>query len=443
MARSDVYTDLGLTEFAVHPNVGMNPIYFNGAYVPDVFPVCDCVTLFRQKGWQGYSYQPSLDLLAQIIHDSEKDLNSFLGYSIASRWEDDVVVYPSVRVSDCGGGRDRYGLWPQIKLDKRRVIALGRRGIAEIAIASPVVYEDRDGDGFAETGVIAIAGDSAEFGDKCQIKVYYPAKDGDRQWEIGKVERKFYDEIDGKFVIEIKAWEMIGEDCLNGYVTPCPDNSDPSPFPIDISDPACLLQFVDVYREYNDQVSPSVVFYSKPSLCGCCLPSCPSCSVDCSFGCARIVDGEQGTIEVFPATYNEAENRWIADPRGLQKQPLYVRVFYYAGATDEDRPMAHASDPTIYCNPAICHSRHRRLTSALVNMVLARLPHENCVCGCPTENHWDRLRLDAAGAIDERLYGAEYLSNSPFGTRVGELEAWRLALNYARSIPAGMFAGVL
>jgi hypothetical protein len=271
-----------------------------------------------------------------------------------------------------------------------------------------MVFSDADGDGFSETVTITVA---TTLTDYCEVKVYVPGHNGEQEWEIRDPRTKTI--TGGNFVATYWAWQLIDPD----YWEAIPTEAVPSVV-VDL-DAAVYLASVEVYREYNDPTAVSAQFIWEPSVGGaicvfCEGTGCEACALTTQDGCLQIRDAEAGFVVPAPATYDETDAEWDSNPFSVCRDPDIVRIWYYCG----DLSIKNLAGRT-------CEPLSDRWARIIAGMAAARLDKPVCACG-NAEAMVERYQKDMGWTSREGSYNVRWeLLDNPFGTRVGEVEAWK------------------
>lgn len=413
--------------------MGINPVFFSGATAESigVFPL----TNNRNNDlWPRYSWQDadrvSQEDLARVIYDAEQDIMNYLKYPVCPIWiEQDVQMYPRYHRRDIWqvGAFDVRGAMKSVILKYGKVIAPGQRSVSLVGTATVagggIVYSDDDSDGFNETATITVP---TTLTNECEIKVYFADQDGALEWEIRPARSK--EITGGNFVAKFWSWQFIDPD--KASVFPTTDDFRA----IDIGTDANFVVSVDVYREYNDTSLPSAVFYWEPnppwtqsSVCGICgVSGCTACSLTTQDGCFHIRNPELGEVVPVPATYDDDTGTWSTSCFTVCRDPDIVKLYYQAG----DFSNENLSGRT-------CEALSNYWAQTIAWLATARLERPMCA-------GTNIIALQRKWQADMALTGEtayqiqpEDLRN-PFGTRYGEVMAWRRLNHLARKRMTGV-----
>jgi hypothetical protein len=429
MARASVSTLLSLDRYA--QVLGLNPAYFNQGVSDVVFPLNNtCADLIFQHSWQNVD-AVSREEIAREIQKAERDLAEYLGWPVAPMWiEQDVKMNPRYHRPEMWsvGNYNARGAHKSIKAKYGKIIAPGQRKADPICTACTeqhelceegclLEYSDEEPDGYYETATVTA---ETDYTNECEIKVYFYGHGGEPEWEIRPARTKAI--VDGEFIATFYSWQLIEPDLWETF----PTTDTPTPT-VDL-DEDVYVDCVDVYREYNDSTDTSAVFYWEPQpssltancdLCG--GVGCTHCTLTTQDGCAHIRDAEAGFLVPLPGTYDDEEDAWESAAWDVCRDPDQVKLYYYCGNISE---LALAGRR--------CDGLSDDWARIIAFLATARLPRPICVCGSAGGLvAW--LQEDLSRITRDQSYTVlwDELSN-PFGTRRGELEAWRYLRDIVR-----------
>ena len=360
--------------------MGISPAPFNTATADTVFPIAaSCNDLVFKYSWQNSDGVSHSDLV-EAIRSAEDDIASVVGYPLAPTWiEQDIVRYPQYHRRDVYA----YNCPGSVKASYGKIIAPGRRAVTRVGdSAIDVEYLDQDSDGFYETARVAVA---TSLTDEQEIRVYFAGTSGQQEWEIRPERRKTIS--GGSFTADFWTWQMIDPDLRE--VMPDTDGNERRAIDISGYPPGNVVSSVDVYREYNDTTRVSAQYIWE------------SATQD---GCFNIKDAAIGIVVPFVATYDETEGSWTPSVPSVSYAPNMVKLWYYAGDTE---PLSDFWAVTIAW------------------LATARLERPLCTCGV-SERLFKDLMTDYAANTREASRTLSFeIINNPFGTRGGEIRAWR------------------
>jgi len=402
--RPPVWTALSLAEYA--EIIGINPIQFMSGDSTNYFPSTGCTDRWRQYAWQDEA-KVSRDELAREIRQAELDIASTLGYYPGQVWTTgEKINYPRHyrRKWTTSSGLDVRGYYKSVKLKYGKFEAAGVRSVTFVSSASfsggSMQFKDEDGDGFNEMVEITVGTSET---DVSAHKVYFPGMNGDPLWEIRPATKK---EISGgSLVITVPVWLLFDPDKLGAF---------PGPDGFTDLDPSVVSNFVsevDVYYESVD-VSTGNLFYWTESTQLVDDTDLTTQSV-CVEG--KLVD--EGHVSVTPAEYSVAESTWSVQPFAVAREPDYVELSYLSGAYETDMRSGEKRVPS-------------DLAKAIAWIATARLPRPLCTQCQNIKDKEKRLRTDYAMSASGETGDVRFVSidvlRSPFGTKIGEYEAWMI-----------------
>jgi hypothetical protein len=409
------FTHLSLPYYA--KIMGISPVHFQGAITNTVFPITrnSCQDLWPRYSWQS-SDRVSHEDLSRAIYDAEQEIAQVLHHFVAPTWvAQEVHRFPLFYRRDLfkRGALNNRGARASLRTKWGKVIAPGQRDLTPIGTATvtgnSLAYTDEDGDGFAETATVELA---TTLTDACEIKVYFSETGGAQEWEIREPRSKSIS--NGTVTLVFDSWLFINPDLQSTY----PTNEGFTA--IDISTITNYVSSVDVYREFNDTTETSATFYWEPDppatnvFCGTCGGvGCEACVLTTQDGCLYIRNAELGEVVPQPATYSVSDTQWGGAAFTVCRDPDMVKLWYYAGQYDNR-----------FLTGQSCQPLANDMARTIANLATARLERPFCSCANVTALA-EHLRVDLAHAGEVSFQiPPEDLSN-PFGTRRGEIMAWR------------------
>jgi len=401
--------------------IGLNPAHFSQGTSDIVFPLENtCADLQFQHDWQ-HTGAVSRESIAREVAKAESDLANYLGWPVAPMWiaQDMKMVdrFHRPEYWSAGNYNNRYA-HKSVKAKYGKIIEPGQRATTLLDGRVVPVYSDVDGDGFDETVTVTCAVTTTY---ECEIKVYFDGHAGTPEWEIRPARTAAI--AAGVFTATFYAWQFIDPDNWEAFPTAA------APIPTVDLDEAVYVNEVEIYREYNDPTATSAVFYWEPdsTVAGCDFcggTGCTHCALTTQDGCAHIRDAMLGILVPRPGTC--ADGAWTSDDWAVCRDPDLVKLYYYCG---------NLSDLNLAGRR--CDGLSDDWARIIAWMATARLPRPICTCGSPGGLvEW--LQTDLAMTTRESSYTVlwDELSN-PFGTRRGEMEAWRYVRDIVRDKQAG------
>ena len=428
MARASTPTLLSLDRWAAI--IGYAPPGFNSAYSNIIFPgELNCKYIWQHE-WQGHD-AVSREEIAREIALAEQDIAAYMGWWPAPRWiAQDVKMYPRFHRPEYyeGAGVNVRFQLKSIKTSYGKVIEPGQRAVTLLGqptvAGGGVTFSDDDGDTFSETVTVTQA---TTLTDECEIKVYFTGHAGEPEWEIRPARTKAI--AGGTFTATFYAWQFINPDLWEAF----PLHSLGGTAAVDLDAGSYVTQ-VDVYREYNDPTATSAVFYWEPEpsdigggICSCCGGSgCVRCTLTEQNGCATIRNAEVGWLSLSPATYDAVDGVWDSATWSVCRNPDQIKVYYYCGNLSELNRAGRR-----------CDGLSDTWARVIAHLATARLRRPLCDCsGVSSLVDWLQTDMAVSTREESRTVLWDDLSN-PFGTRRGEMEAYR----HCRTLEQGRIAG--
>lgn len=410
-----------LSQFRYARIMGITPLHFAGAstpgITPQVMPLEGCSKIWAKYDWQIHD-QVSRMQLVEAIYQAEYEIATALGYWMAPVWTaEESQMYPRPFAKEYSGiGIDIAGKPKSLRTNFGYVISGGRRGVTLIGTATTaggsLTYLDQDGDGYYETANVTLP---TTLTDVREIKLYYTGHNGELEWEVRPVRSKRIS--GGNVIFVVDAWELISPELYE--VFPTSDGFDA----IDVSDVTNYEPSVDVYREYNDTSQASSQFIWENDLIGVCATcggtGCEDCVPVTQNGCMTIRKYEAGIVTPIPADY---DGGWTATTWTECREPENVKLWYYSGMVANDYTQSRSYDPLSL-----------EFAKAIAWLATARLDRPLCGCG-NIQMISQELQTDIT--LREPKGGAYFVTpdgmNSPFGTKIGEIKAWRIVSKLAK-----------
>lgn len=393
--------------------IGIPPAHFWGAYAasldPAVFPIA-CDSIWFQYPWQNAD-RISRSEIAEAIKVAEDDLAKAVGYWPGLYFiESERVRYTGpYRPEYVGRGIDARGFVKSVDTRWKKVTNIGRRAVSLVGTATvasgSLVYSDEDGDGLYETASITLP---TTLTDPQEIKVYQSGHNGEEKYEIRDVISVTIS--GGNVVIALDSWLLIEPELYEVYPT---DLGVPA---VDISTTANFVASVDVYREYVDTTQPAVVFEWEPEAVSCLSGTDPVTTLTQN-GFGRIRDSENGIVVPVPADYDATTQKWVAKDwqnGSVVREPDYLTLHYRSGDVSDEfaRSLSHDSLSIFWAQ-------------TIAWLATSRLDRPVCGCkGVASLQSW--LMTDISqNTREQTFFNPEEILDNPFGTRRGEIAAWR------------------
>lgn len=403
--------------------LGLHPWHFWGCAdsgANAVMPInSKCSGLVLEYSWQG-SDAAGRDDLRRAIERAEEKLLSYLQYRVAPQYVmSDALPWP--RFNDASMIRfnnlDVTGRRIAMQAPEGYLAALGIEQLTLVGTATvgggTLVYSDVFGTGFDDTFTITLP---TTVTDPAQIAVYVAAADrfddlavGDR-WRVQPVQVS----ISGGIVTIVGRRWLVVRPIL--YQAPTLNAINPT-------NAGNFVTSLEVYQRTTNENGNSVdtsqaTLIYETSDCGgwgaCCCTSSGSTdpgTVGLVIARAGIRDKALGLVTPAAAVYNSSTGLWnSAACNSCYAEPDRVRLRYLAGYPLENGQMA------------------RRWQQAVAMLAAAELKRRICACRETNERLHDlQIDLTLESTQTERYqHATEDLSN-PFGTRLGHVQAWRMA----------------
>ena len=404
--KPPIVTALSLQEYA--EIMGINPIQFMSGSSTGLFPSTGCTDRWRQYPWQDEA-KISRDELAREILQAELDIATELGYYPGLLWrEGEVINYPKYfkRGFTTVSGTNVKGYYKSVRPKYGKIVEPGTRQVEYIASAtfgsSSISLVDEDGDGFAETALIEVP---TIYTSPYRHKVYFTGMNGDPAWEIRPANTKA---VSGSTLsVRMPVQLLFKPELLaafpgeNGF-----QDIDPAVL-------ASLVSEVDVYYETTDPSDGNLFHWNESAA----LRDDIEHTTQLAALEAQVSHRVKDNVSVTPALYDAATEIFTPTAFTVPREPDYVSISYLSGDYEENERGGVWQVP-------------RDLAQAITFIATARLPRPLCVQCENVKAKEKRLRTDLAISVegataDVRFVTRDVLRN-PFGTRLGEVEAWRM-----------------
>lgn len=383
--------------------MGLHPLHFEQVRLVDNDPHCDQI-MFRWE-WQT-SDHVSREEIARAIADAEAQIEEYLGYRLAPSWEVDEwrgtdrhfrKEFINFNSADVRGFRQtvqsNYGYFISGGVQSKLLIGGG---------GDTITWTDEDGDGYFETGTITVA---TTVTDPCEVAIYYPGKLGDDSWEIRPIQVSI---AAGTATIVFKRELAVIPELFDLYDIESAEaiGTDDNQF----------LDEVDTYRRFNDPQTQAIFLWEPMAgtMCNCNGDGCAVCAYASQNGCLTVRGNpRQSIIGYGPAVWNSDTEEFDPTVWAVGRQPDIVRLYYYSGWRNKSLSCWNQMDP--------------EWERVVARMAAAKLDRPPCDCA---KGDWSRWREDLtliSGDEDGKPYYREPkgILNNPFGSRRGEVEAWR------------------
>lgn len=395
--------------------IGINPIQFMSGVAPTYFPDTGCSDRWRQYDWQD-EVKVSRDAIAREIKRAEHDIAAQLGYWPGQVWViNDNELYTKYYRNELTAlfGHNPQGLYKSVTLNWGKFIQGGTRAATLVGGASVsgghITFSDEDSDGFDETVTIVMA---TSVTDPYEISVFYSGSGGDERFEIRPVRYKTIS--GGAVTIVMDSWLLFKPELLSAFPGSSSTNLD---IPAESSD--SYVTGVDIYRIYNDPEDQCTLYWdgAPGTYCASCNGSgCPDCDPVTQIACISARNPDDGIAVVMPASSYDA-GAFSVGTFCTGKEPDRLIANYQSGELSTSHGNSTYEVP-------------HDLADAIAKMATARLSRPLCTDCENVRAREVELKMDLSmiqrGKIEETQFITKEVMTCPFGTRRGEVEAWRI-----------------
>lgn len=413
MARAETVTKLPLATWA--KIMGVHPLHFEGVTLGE-YPHCSQSVM--QHEWQNNDHV-SREEIAMAIAEAETKIENYLGFRLAPSWEVDEwrpTTRPFIPEFVKFHSDDIRGYRNTVTADWGYLISGGIRSKELIEADADIVYTDPNGDGYAETATVLVSTSAVNPNEIC---AFYPDKSGADEWQIRPIDVSI---SSGVATITFRRELVVLEDLQESF--------DAHETSIEGTDDDNFLEVVDVYRVYNDPITQaSFLWEPLNTWCGSCDgDGCANCAYSTQTGCLILRgDPRQSIVGYAPGAWDVDEDIFTSEAWNVYRAPDIVRLYYYAGWRNKSQTYVSRMDP-----------QWQRAVAYMAAAMLDRPP-----CECMSDN-WNKWRQDITlrdGSEDGqpifREPGSGFsiirgISDNPFGTRRGEIYAWRKVIGQAK-----------
>lgn len=317
MARADTITKLPLDRWA--QIMGINPLDFNQLASARLFKNTTCGEVWFQDPW-GHSDRISRNDVARAIFEAESQIEQEVGYKLVPDWtQEERLPYPHPAVPGMYGiGIGSRGMMKEIEAPRGHLISGGVRTKSAIQIGATIVRTDDDTDSFQETCTVTVPTTVTDIN---EIRVYYPAENGDDEWEVRPIRVTL---SGGNAIIKFPIWQIAAANQMYAL----------NPQVLNAENATSFESTVDVYRVYNDpSTQVQFMWESDPSCCG----SCTACQFGTQAGCFHLRDPRMGFLVPAPATWDSSSQSFTSQEFSACREPDQIRLWYYSGFRDMTR----------------------------------------------------------------------------------------------------------
>lgn len=371
--------------------------------------------------WQLYAWQDPKKLsrseLARQLRQAESDIANIMGYFVGPKFEtDDERQYPTYynpRYHSANGRRFDY----QMKTIGLTYIKLIQAGVKKLEFLynavknAQLVYSGLAASSWSGTCTLTVQVPIA-YSDPGSFRVFYADSNGHEDYEIRPFRAVTVTALDAstnEVTITLDAWLLFKRTLQGAY-----DNYDVRPAGINIHDIDSYEDSVDVYYESVDSTDQGTAYWDGDLLCTCGSVDCSGCTPATQAVCLEPSVAKQSVMYVSPATVeNSVLTRSVWS---VNREPDRIAANYYAGAYQVDALTGQKVPPNDMARAA-CY------------IATANLPAKFCETHEVVKDRFMLYMQDYSfaqeGATGNIRYVTEDISTNPFGTRYGEVLAWR------------------
>lgn len=395
-----------------------NPFHFWQLANATVPVTSMCNTIVRQYAWQAAQAVGRAEI-RQAILTAEDRLREYLGYSVAPHYRMESLAWPQYwdRQFEQGGYWAADARWKTVQLSEGYIHAVGVETLSVVQLEATVSYSDEDSDGLYDTFTLSAA--TSVF-DEEEIAVYFSAcdrLDGEGPGEKYRIAPVNVTIASGILTVKGRAWQCVKPILYEGVGTAALD-------PDTLTNLAAAL---DIYQRYTstagntfDTAQAVLIWETRPwpywATSGISDPTGYATDpAGMAYALARvgIRNARMGVVGIGETVYDAATDSWSMVDWDGGRPPDRVLVRYCAGFPTENGRVA---------------SSLRQIVARLAAAELTRP-----ICACENANqelyHWQFDLSRAGGANDEQYSVSGDTLLNPFGTRRGQVYAWRQALN--------------
>jgi hypothetical protein len=388
---------------------GVHPLHFWGisldALSNNLASVC-------QSAWTQYEWQASdgvsRDQVARSIRQAEDSIEQYLGYSLTPQWRNDRINLPDYYRAEFARWRSVGNRWNPFTAPWGRFIQAGARAKDIIEINAPITWAtpptEDPATNWPYTGTITIVG--ATFDDVNEIRVYYPDQSGNDLADIRPITVS-YNSGTETLTITVSRQLCVKEPLFESV------NVTTRPVRGEVAYNSNFISEVDVYRVYNDASNQGAIGWNMWNGCPSCTDNgCAACTSNAQQICVQAARPDHSSLIWGSATYSDAYGIYeFSDWCGLQA-PEFISLNYQAGYPLQNGRM----------NPL--------LARAVMDLSMSMI--ERPPCGCITRR-FEEAQKDLRQVAKGESYDLSPLyKSSPFGTKRGAVEAWRVISQYPR-----------
>jgi hypothetical protein len=384
-----------LTLEGFRKRAGLNPWHFWQLADATVAPVNSaCNTVVSEYAWQSGSRASRSELRRAIIRAGEK-LKQAMGFAAVREQVFERIPFPAPHATrqQYARSQDAKGRWIATRTRYGYVRRVGEVKATEIAVAA-LTFTDENNDGVDDHANV-----SATFlYPASEAALYLPSS----QWQDGamgeawRVEPRWMRVSASTLTASVPLWMLVKRDLYEGNTN--------KPVPIT---PASFVDSLVVARRYIDTTAQG--YFVWESLGEACSEGDDPSSLTRQVARFTVRNERLGWIAGETAEYDSVGLHWHASGWALGRQPDFIEVNYEAGLDDSEA----------------VNEAHYLLTCA-------ELADGLCQCNAANEEvtKWQDDR--AEGTADRNVNASADDLGNPLGTRLGQIEAWKLIKNLRR-----------
>lgn len=379
-----------------------------------------CNQVIKEYAWQDANAAGRVEMRA-AIESAEAKLRQYLGYSVAPHFVEDTIQYPRYYdhrfwlVNDY----DADGRIMSVQVTEGYIQAIGVEARTAIDLSAAVVYTDENGDGLDDLFTVTVA---TTVTDPKEIAIYFTSADRldgadvSEEWRIQPVTVTI---SGGNAVIKGPPWVLVKPILYTSVVDTVLNPETASNF---VTDVAVYRRFADPSGTATDDSQGIFTWEARPFPswawcygCGSGDNSTDAAAYAQSIARVGIRDAERGIVIPQAAVYNTTTSTWSGTFWSGCSQPSRVTIRYYAGYPLQSSNQQMASDWQM----------------VVARLAAAELPIVICAdnTGSHFLWHWQFDLARSQGVNDEQYQISAADLDNPFGTRRGQVMAWKKVQN--------------
>lgn len=402
--------------------LGYHPFHWWGLADSAFTPKSQCNDIVTKYSWQTSDAMGREDVI-RAIETAEDKLREYMRYAPALHFVEELLQFPQYHQTGMRALSNAAvdTRWLTVKLREGKTHSIGKETLTLIGSIT-LTYSDADGDGVNDTFTGTTAATTTET-DIDNIDVYFASADrldgeaAGETWEIAPIKKT----INGNGTVTIlgRSWMLVDPIRYSG-LSATPSN------PLDPTVAANFVTTLEVYRHFANPSgitvddSQAVLIWETaayPNFAGCCQGSVTftggstdPASIYQAIARAGIRNAEIGEVNPASASFDSTTGFWAAVTWGLCVPPDRVRVRYRAGVAHQANGEMSQQFQTIVARLAAAELITRPTACDAANRELYR---------------WQFDLSRAGGNNDEQYQISGGDLNNPFGTRAGQVFAWK------------------